>query len=148
MSLIQAMTSVNWLAILISGIVFMVLGFVWYSVIFGKQYGVYTGMTAEKMKEQPPNQMIVPYVITFVCALLQVWALAGLLKEIGVLAVTDTTPIKTALGVALIIWVGFVGAPTLAGYVFERRPLGLWAINTGLYLVNLLVAAIILVVIR
>ncbi len=144
----QAMTSVNWLAILISGIVFMVIGFLWYSVIFGKQYAAFTGMTPEKMREQPQNQMIVSYVVTFITALVQAWALAVLLKLVGVTAVTDTTPIRTALALAGFVWLGFIAAPSISNFIFERRPWGLWAIINGLYLVNLLIAAIILVLIR
>src|SRR5579859_350342 len=147
MTLVQDMLQVKFLAVLIGAVVLMVLGFIWYT-IFAKQWSAYTGWTREKVQQQPQNQMIMSYVVTFISALVQVWVLAGLFNLIGVTDVTDTTPIRTALGLAGLVWVGFVAAPSISSFIFEHRPWGLWAIINGLYLVNLLVAAVILVVVK
>jgi hypothetical protein len=133
--------SVNWLAVLVSGIAFMVLGFIWYTV-FGKQWSAYTGWTREKTQALPKNDMMMSYGITFISALLQAWVLAALFRSM------EVTEIKTALAVAATVWVGFTAAPALGNYAFEHRPWGLFLLNNALYLINLLVAGIILVVLK
>ena len=137
--MVQAMTHVNWLAVIVSGIVLMVLGFIWYTV-FAKQWAAYTGWTREKVQQLPQNQMIMSYGITFISALVQVFVLASILKVIGV------TGITTGLGIAGLVWLGFTAAPGVSNFAFEHRPWGLFALVNGLYLVNLLVASVILVV--
>jgi hypothetical protein len=130
--------SVNWLAVLVSSIVFMVLGFIWYTAL-GKQWAAYTGWTREKVQQLPRNDMMISYGLTFVSAFLQAWVLAAIFRAMQV------TEIKTALAVAAVVWVGFTAAPAVGNYAFEHRPWGLFAINNALYLINLLVAGIILV---
>ena len=146
MTLVQDMLQVKFLAVLIAAVVLMVLGFIWYTV-FAKQWSAYTGWTREKVQQQPQSQMMMSYGLTFVSAFVQAWVLAGLFNVIGITSATGV-PILTALGLAALVWAGFVAAPSVSNFAFEHRPWGLWAIINGLYLVNLLVAGIILVILK
>ena len=135
--MIQQLISVNWLAVLVCGIVLMVIGFVWYSV-FGSQWSKYTGWTREKIAQSTQSQMITSYGITFLTALVSVFVLAGILH------LTKTTTYPRSLAMAGLVWLGFTAAPAASSTAFERRPWGLWLIVTGNTLVSLLISAVIL----
>jgi hypothetical protein len=137
--MVQAMLGQNWLAVVVTTVILMVIGFVWYTV-FAKQWSAYTGWTREKIATLPQNQMMMSYGITIVAALLQTIAIGTLLRVIGI------TGITTALGLGALVWLGFNAAPSAAAAAFEHRPWGLVVIQNGLYLVNFLVAAVILTV--
>jgi hypothetical protein len=132
------MFNINWLAVLVSGIVFMVVGFVWYSV-FGTQWSGYTGWTREKIAQVPQNQMITSYVVTFITALVTSFVLANFLK------LANAADIPAGLMGAFVVWLGFTAAPTVSNFAFEHRPWGLWAINFGNTLVSMLIGSVILV---
>jgi hypothetical protein len=132
------MFDVNWLAVLAGDIVFMVVGFVWYSV-FGNRWAAYTGWTREKVAQQPQSQMAMSYGLTFVTALVTMFVLANILK------LANAADIPSALLGAFFVWLGFTAAPTASSFIFEHRPWGLWLIEFGNTLVSLLIGAVILV---
>jgi hypothetical protein len=132
------MFNVNWLAVLVSGIVFMVVGFVWYTVL-GTQWSGYTGWTREKVAQIPQNQMTTSYIITFITALLTSFVLANTLK------LANASDIPSGLLGAFFVWLGFTASPAISNFAFEHRPWGLWAITVGNTLVSMLIGSVILV---
>jgi hypothetical protein len=123
--------NVNWLAILVSGIAVMVVGFVWYTV-FGTAWAGYTGWTREKVAKLPQNEMVTSYVTTFISALVMIFVLANILKLL------PAAGLGSALFGALLVWIGFTAAPAVSSFAFEHRPWGLLLIITGNTLVSLL----------
>ncbi len=136
--MLTAMLTVNWLAVLVCGIVLMVVGFVWYTAL-GSQWAKYTGWTREKVAQQPRNQMIMSYVITFITALVIAWGLAGILK------LANITTISRALALAAVAWAAFAAAPGVSNFAFERRPWGLFLVIYLDHLVGFLICSVILV---
>lgn len=96
---------INYLAILVCGILAMIVGFVWYGPLFGKKWLEVVGATAldlEKRKEMQKKAMPL-YVTQFILVLFQVWVLAYFLQSAASSFIS-----------ALWIWAGFV-IPTVAG---------------------------------
>lgn len=97
---------INYLAVILCGIVAMVVGAVWYGPLFGKKWMEIIGATdddVEKRKEMQKKAMPL-YLIQFLLTLGQVYVLGNLIAFTG----------GNGMGVAFWMWLGFV-VPTLAG---------------------------------
>ena len=49
--------SINWWAVLVAGVVYMVVGMVWYGPLFGKLWKSLMGFTDESVKNMPLKPM-------------------------------------------------------------------------------------------
>lgn len=112
---------INYLAILLCGIAAVVIGYLWYGPLKGtpKTYG-----------------------IMFVSALVMAYALAHFVWYAAPGSLTLFISLKTAVWA----WLGFVATTSLSRFLFspEKKSINLLAIDTGYYLVTLLVMAAIL----
>lgn len=129
--------SLNLLAILACGIVSLVIGFVWYGPLFGKSWAGYTGWTEEKVKAIPSSRMASTYLLTFAAALVSAYALAFLVRALGLAKVTD------GLYLGLLTGLGFAAMGFATTHLFEHKPVGLWLIVSGYQLVYQVAAAVI-----
>ena len=129
--------AINWWAVLFAAIVNMVIGMAWYSpALFGKQW---LKLIGKKMKDMGGN--VGPaYGLTLVAALIQTFILALLVNNLG----ADTASDGAALG--LLVWLGFAATTSISDYLFGNRPLLLWMLNQGYYLVVLMANGAILAV--
>ncbi|OVE78971.1 hypothetical protein BVY00_01565 [bacterium G20] len=120
---------VHWLAVIAAAVVNMVVGMVWYSkAVFGKEWSKLTGRKMEDMGGGGSG-----YAVAAVGALLQAWILAHFVAYAG-----SSTFIKGAI-TGLYLWLGFVAVVAAVNLVFEGRSWHLWKINTGYFLVVLLI---------
>ncbi len=119
--------SINWLAILVSGVVYTVLGALWYTpALFGKAWMQGIGKSREQVNQDfsPLNivwALIFSWIAAYGIARVMYWAGFGTVIEgfmVGVLA-----------GVC------FVGATFVINDVFEKRPRSLTAINILYHLI-------------
>jgi len=132
--------TINWLAVLVTGVVYMIIGFIWYSMrVFGRPWSKMIGMTEEEMRKGAKPLM---FVLTFVLALAAGVALAVVVRSVG--ATTALGGLKAGLLVA----VGFVLTTFGSEYIFSRRPFKLYLITAGYQAVAIVVNAIILAVWR
>ena len=61
--------NLDWLAVVVGAIVFIVLGAVWYGPLFGKKWSAETGMPMMKMTEMPkPDKLIGAFIYSFVAS--------------------------------------------------------------------------------
>ena len=125
---------VNWLAIIVSVVANMVIGAVWYGV-FATPWLEGIGKSREEVQE---NQNWRPYAVAVLNSFLMAFVLANVLAWIN-----DYSLVNGLLSGA-VIWVGFTGFTFAANHAFEGRSAVLWLINSGVYLVGLLVAGAIL----
>ncbi|MFA6908439.1 MAG: DUF1761 domain-containing protein [Patescibacteria group bacterium] len=123
-------TSVNWLAVLVTGLGYMVIGGLWYGPLFQKPWMRLANVSEADAKAGAGKA----YVMMFIVALVSVFVLAMFVNAIG----ADT--FDEGMLVGLLIWVGFVGTVLLNGVIFEKRPFALYVLNSGYNLVTLLVA--------
>ena len=96
------MIEVNWLAVLVAGIVNMVVGFLWYGPLFGKKWMELSNISPEKAAEaraKGQSGMTKQYIITFIGSLVTAFVLYYFISY--------TFGFKQASGVAEGMWVGF-----------------------------------------
>jgi len=129
---------VNYLAILVCGVVFMVLGALWYSpILFSRKWMTFIGKSEEEIKKQSAG-VWKAYLISAVGALVMAYVLAHIIHY----AQADTA--LKGLQTGLWVWLGFVVTSSLGGILFEGRPKGLYFLYNGYQLVSLLCMGVIL----
>ena len=110
----------NYAAVFVSALAYWVLGALWYAALFAKPWMALEQMTADKAQSLNP---VLPYIITFVLNLL----IAFVLAQICIWRNANSAARGAALGILL--WIGFVGPVTFTTYMYEMRPMQLFAIN-------------------
>jgi hypothetical protein len=118
----------NYPAVIVSAIVYWLLGAVWFGVLFGKPWMALEHMTEEQARSMNP---VVPYVVSFLLNLL----IAFVLAQLCAWRSANTAARGASLGILL--WLGFVGPITFTTYLYEMRPHQLFLINECYPLVGL-----------
>ena len=133
------MAIVNYWAVLVSAIVSLGIGSVWYGPLFGKLFMHEVGMDswpAEK-REAMKKRMVGSYIIQGIASFVLFYFVAGLI--VGFAHTTLGGGIMTAFW----IWVGFV-LPVKVGDLIWNGKTKLFFLDIGHILVNLLVAGAII----
>ena len=141
----QPEINVNYLAIIVSVIVSMPLGYLWYGPIFGKAWAKHMGM--EEMQQPAGREMIKSLIIYAIGSFLIAFVLVHGLevwRPSNWNAGKDAASWVYALNGALWTWVGFFVPLHIARVAWEQKGWGLVGINTGFDLTRLLIFAFIL----
>ena len=112
---------INWLAVLIAAVVTFVLGGLWYGPLFGKVW-----RTAEGQAEPRPGHQKHPAFVYGLSFVLMLIAAATLAITLG-----PAPTISKAVGVGLIVGVGWVATSFGVNYLFAGRRLALFAVDAG-----------------
>lgn len=125
---------VNYLAVLLSGVAAMVIGYFWYGSLFGKVWmkgmGISTAQSKKGMKDAPTT-----YTLMFVASLIEAYVLAHFIWYAAPGNGTLLISIKTAVWA----WFGFIAVVLFSKYLFAaERKLTLLYIDAGFFLVSLL----------
>ena len=120
----------NHWAILAAAVIQWILGALWYSLLFAKPWMALTGHT----KGERPKGAVVAMITSFIGGLILAFVLAHVVRWSG----SSTFACGTLIG--FICWLGFVAAPLLSETMYEQRPFKLFFINTGYWLVALLIS--------
>jgi hypothetical protein len=138
---------VNWLAILVAGIVIFSLGGLWYSpILFAKKWIALQNKTEEQMRAEAAGaNMPLMYASAFITGLIIAWAMALVFAHIA-----NDMEMNAAHGALLgfILWLGFAASTSYATALFSGKPRQLWLIDTAYNLVSFVLAGIILAVWR
>jgi hypothetical protein len=127
---------INYLAVLISAIAYMVIGAVWYSpVLFGNAWMKAIGKTKEQIQADfsPLN-----YLWGIITAFIASYGIARIMLWSGV------TGIGNGIKIALVVGICFALATMWVNDSFEKRPKALTLINVFYHLVGFVVAGIII----
>ena len=121
--------AVNWLAVAIAAVANMVVGFLWYGLLFARWYLQLKGWRSVIIKPSPAAYPI-GLAIGFITS--------------GVLSVIVlTADVATWWGGALIgagLWIAFGALPAAYSVLFEYRPAGLWLLFSAYQFVVLAAA--------
>lgn len=120
----------NHLAVLVAALVQFFLGALWYSLFFAKPWMAFTGHT----KGERPKGVVVAMLSSLIGALILSFVLAHVVMWSG------ATTIGWGVFVGFICWLGFIATPLFAETIYEQRPYGLFWINSGYWLVVLVVS--------
>ncbi|MDO8648788.1 MAG: DUF1761 domain-containing protein [Candidatus Peregrinibacteria bacterium] len=131
-------------AILASTVASMVIGFVWYGPLFGKQWMKMMKIDHASMEKAKKEGMGKLYALAALGSLLMSFVLAHSL----VFASTylDVYGVQAGLQAGFWNWLGFIAPVTLGGVLWEGKPWKLWILNNGHYLVSMLIMGVILAV--
>jgi hypothetical protein len=120
----------NHLAILVAALIQWILGALWYSLFFAKPWMALTG----HIKGERPKGAVLAMITSFIGGLVLCFVLAHVVLWAG------ATAFCWGALIGFICWLGFVAAPLLSETMYEKRSYKLFAINTGYWLVALLIS--------
>lgn len=121
------MPDVNYLAVALAALSAFLLGGLWYSpLLFANKWMALSGQSEEKLKS---GNMGLIFGGAFVLAFVAAFVLAMLLEG-------RVTEIQDAASAGFGIGLGLVATSLGVSYLFERRPIGLWLINSGYFVVQ------------
>ena len=141
----EPIIALNYMAIALSVVLGMVLGFVWFSVLFDKAWARHMGM--EDVPQADGAAMGKSMVIFFVSNVLIVYVLAhtlGVWRASAWGLSPDLSPVALALYTAGFTWLGFFLPLQMNRVAWEMKKWGLVAINAGFDLTRLLVFSFVL----
>ena len=116
----QALAHIHWLAVAVAAIAGFPLGALWYGPIFGSTWMALTGITKERARQA---NMVKIYGTTLLLNLIIATSLA--------MFIGATATLHSGLFAGFMAGLTYVAAAFGITYLFEFRPLKLWAINAG-----------------
>ena len=128
------LSELNYLAILVSGIAYWIIGALWYSpVLFGKAWGAVVQPTEEQRKKMGVTMVISLVMMIAICFVMALF-------------VTHLVPadMMRGLKIALASSLGFMLLPTWIGQMYANTNRTVMLIDAGYHIVGFIVAAIIL----
>jgi hypothetical protein len=130
------------MAVLAATVASMVLGFLWYGPIFGKQWMALMGFTQASMEEAKKKGMAKSYAAMAIGSLVMFYVLAHSLEFAS--AYTGATGAEAGCMVAFWSWLGFVAPVTMGSVLWEGKSWKLWILNNSYWLLNLIIGGVIL----
>ncbi len=118
----------------------MVIGFVWYGPLFGKQWMALMKMDPKKM-EAGKASMGKTYGLLFVGSLIMAFVVFHAYTFAH--QFMGGTPLMDGLQTGFWNWLGFILPVTAGAVLFEQKPFKLFLLNTSYHLVTLLVMGVI-----
>lgn len=128
-------TGVNYFAVLIVWLIYMIVGAYWYSPSgFAKRWTKLTGIDIMKIPQQRATQIIM-----FVAgsALIQSITLAVILHSLKV------TDVANGLLIAGFLWLGLVAATTVGTTLYSKRSWSFLWLNSSYFLAVMLIGSVI-----
>lgn len=138
---------VNMLAILIAVVANFILGFLWYTPLFGKAWAKEMGFD---LTVKPPASALVKGMVFMVIGnFLMAYVFAHNIAVWNPVTwgqpASTMSPMQNAFMAAIFTWLGFYFPVDLGRVAWEKSSWKLFFINTGYHFVMLLVAAMIIV---
>jgi hypothetical protein len=138
---------INYVAILVAVVANFMLGFLWYTPLFGKAWAKEMHMD---MTQKPPSSVMVKGMIIMVIGnFLMAYVFAHNIAVWNPVtwgqAPSEMSPIANAFSAAFFTWIGFFVPSDLSGIAWENKSWKLFFINTSYHLLALFVVALILI---
>lgn len=120
---------VDWLAVAVAAILYLVVGGVWYSkILFGPAWEKLSGVRPNDMPRGAGpiiGSVMVAFIIAFFLAYFE--------------ACFDVTTVSDGMYLGSLIWLGFVATTQIGPVIWGKMPFRLFLINTGAKLLSFLV---------
>ena len=131
--------NINYWAVLVSAIITMLIGMIWYSpVLFGNIWMKLMKINPKDINKTK-NGMGKYYLTAFIATLLFAYVLALFIKFLAITTLLD------GLQVGFLIWLGFVITIAINSVLWEGKPFEVYLINIAQQLVVFLAVSSILV---
>ena|SRR5688572_25215766 len=133
---------VNYVAVLVAGIVTMIVGFLWYGpMLFGNVWMKLMGHTKESIEKEKTN-MGKTYGTSFVLALVTAYVLSHVMNLSQNFYHYEA--VMTGVSSAFWMWLGFIMPVQATDVLFGNKKMKLFAINTGYQLASVLAMGVVL----
>ncbi len=138
---------INYVAIAIAVVANFLLGFLWYTPLFGKAWAKEMGfdMTQKPQAGAMMKGMILMVIGNFLMAYVFAHNIAVWNPVTWGQPPSEMSPMATVFSAAIFTWLGFFVPQDLSRVGWEMKSWKLFFINTGYHLVSLIVVAIILI---
>lgn len=132
------LSDINWLAVLVGGLAYFMLGAIWYSVLFKNAWIKLSGvdMNNPDAKKGAGQIMLASLVLMIIASV----GMGILITRIG------SSGWMTGLKVGLIAGICFSATAISISYLYEKRPMGLHLINGAYSVVGCTLAGIIIAI--
>lgn len=140
------MAEINYLAVLIAGIVAMIIGGLWYGPLFGNAWMRGQGLDPNN-KEQMENMKKSAgpaYFQMFIGALLMAFVFAHVLWAFDAALTEKLSAVSAGLQGGFYMWLGFILPVKYGDKLWNNKKFAYVAVDLGYYLVLLLVNGIVL----
>jgi Protein of unknown function (DUF1761) len=128
--------------VLVAAVIQFAIGAIWYGVGFRKRWTALAGHTGEAKMGRAAFEMIASFILSVVISAI----LANVIDGLGNLLWGGNPSFSVGASVAVMCWFGFIAPPMLMQAIFERRPVNLFAINAGYWIVAMAVSGGVLAV--
>jgi hypothetical protein len=132
------LSSINYLAVLVTAVIFWVLGSVWFGALFGKSWMAELEKHGTKIEKPSTRIMVLKSTLTF---------LMNLLLVIGVGFFVHYMSLSTVIGafkLGLLIGISFSFTTLLIAYTWENKSLKLLLLDFGYTFFGIIISSIIL----
>jgi hypothetical protein len=134
---------INMVAILVAVIANFILGFIWYTPLFGNAWAKEMGFdrSVKPKSSELAKGMIFMIIGNFFLAYVFAHNIAAWSYVPGT---KEMSPVSNIMSASIFTWLGFYLPVDLSTVAWERKSWKLFGINTGYHFLMLLVAAVIL----
>jgi hypothetical protein len=134
---------INFIAIIIAVVANFILGYIWYTPLFGKTWGKHMGFD---MNEKPKSsEMLKGMTFMVIGNFLLAYVFAHNWAAWSFVPGTDKmSPFSNAMMSAVFTWIGFYFPVDLGRVAWERKSWTLFFIDSGYHLASLVLIAMIL----
>ena len=138
--MMQIFKDINWIAVLIGAVGYFMLGALWYSFLFQKQWITYQGISMEDMNKPGAKKgvgaiMFASFILMFITSA----AIAILTYRIGIWGWMSAVRLGAFTGVC------FACTSMGINMLYEKKPLGLFLINGSYQVLGNIIAAVVIV---
>jgi hypothetical protein len=126
---------VNYVAVIVAALVNYMIGAIWYSALFGKQWKFLTGVLEMK-----------PSAGAIVLGLIGSFLMSYVLDHAIIFASEYLKASGAGAGLmcGFFNWIGFIAPVTLGVVIYEKKSWKLWILNNAYWLISLLIMGLIL----
>ena len=126
---------INYVAVLVTAIISMILGAIWYSpMLFGKMWAKEMGWSEKDMEKKQKEGAMKGYIVMFIGALVMQYVLAHFVQYTN----ADTFVLGATTG--FWVWLGFIVTIMVPNIFWEGKSMRAVSINVLYQLINLLIA--------
>lgn len=136
--MIEFLLVINFWAVLVSAVVYWVLGLIWFSLLFGKRWAKLIEKHGIKIKKPTSKNMVCKSTATLILNFIIAFGIAVFVVALGV------PTVLSAVVVGGVIALCFSVATLLVGYIWESRPAKLILIDIGYPFIGIMVSSFIL----
>ncbi len=135
--------NINYIAILVAVVANFILGFIWYTPLFGKAWAKEAGLdtSVKPTTGEMARGMIIMVIGNFFLAYVLAHNMAAWSFVPGM---NEMSPISNVMSSAIFTWLGFYLPVDIGVVTWEKKSWKLFGINTGYHFMMLLVASLIL----